>query len=95
MYATVRNYTGSPQGFADELVRRQDEVRSIIQGISGFRAYYLMRSAAGDVVSISVYDDQTGAEESTRQAADWVRTNLPDMGVSPPQVLSGEVVIQF
>jgi hypothetical protein len=28
-------------------------------------------------------------------AAEWVRTNLPDMGVDPPQVSSGEVGIQF
>jgi hypothetical protein len=41
-----------------------------------------------------VYDDQSGAEESTRQAADWMRENLPDFTASPPQVSVGEVVIQ-
>ncbi len=94
MYATVRSYAG-PQGFGDELVKRQDEVKSLIQGISGFRAYYLIRTDQGGVVTVSVYDDQAGAEESTRTAAEWVRTNLPDMGVDPPQVSSGEVGIQF
>jgi hypothetical protein len=87
MYATVRNYAG-PERFAEELVKRQDEVKGLIQGISGFRAYYMVRTDEGGAVSISVYDDQAGAEESTRQAADWVRTNLPDLGVSPPQVSS-------
>jgi heme-degrading monooxygenase HmoA len=94
MYATVRNYAG-PQGFGDELVKRQDEVKSLIQGISGFRAYYLIKTDQGGVVTVSVYDDQAGADESTRVAAEWVRTNLPDMGVDPPQVSSGEVGIQF
>jgi heme-degrading monooxygenase HmoA len=94
MYATVRSYAG-PQGFGDELVKRQDEVKSLIQGISGFRAYYLIKTDQGGVVTVSVYDDQAGAEESTRTAAEWVRTNLPDMGVDPPQVSSGEVGIQF
>ena len=94
MYATVRNYAG-PEGFADELVKRQDEVKGLIQGISGFQAYFLIKTTGGGAVSVSVYDDQAGAEESTRQAADWVRTNLPDLGVSPPQVSSGEVVIQL
>jgi heme-degrading monooxygenase HmoA len=94
MYATVRNYAG-PQEFGDELVKRQDEVKSLIQGISGFRAYYLIKTDQGGVVTVSVYDDQAGAEESTRTAAEWVRTNLPDMGVDPPQVSSGEVGIQF
>ena len=94
MYATVRNYAG-PQGFGDELVKREDEVKSLIQGISGFRAYYLIKTDQGGVVTVSVYDDQAGAEESTRTAAEWVRTNLPDMGVSPPEVSSGEVGIHF
>jgi heme-degrading monooxygenase HmoA len=94
MYATVRSYAG-PEGFGDELVKREDEVRSLLQGISGFRAYYLIKTDQGGVVTVSVYDDQAGAEESTRQAAEWVRTNLPDMEVNPPQVSSGEVGIQL
>ena len=94
MYATVRSYAG-PEGFGDELVKREDEVRSLLQAISGFRAYYLIKTDQGGVVTVSVYDDQAGAEESTRQAGEWVRTNLPDLGVNPPQVTSGEVGIQF
>jgi heme-degrading monooxygenase HmoA len=94
MYATVRNYAGPPE-FGDELVKREDEVKSLIQGISGFRAYYLIKTDQGGVVTVSVYDDQAGAEESTRTAAEWVRTNLPDMGVDPPQVSAGEVGIHF
>jgi heme-degrading monooxygenase HmoA len=94
MYATVRNYSG-PERFADELVNRQDEVRGLLQGISGFQAYYLVKTDQGGAVSVSVYDDQAGAEESTRQAGDWVQTNLSDLNVSAPEVSSGAVVIQF
>jgi heme-degrading monooxygenase HmoA len=94
MYATVRNYAG-PERFAEELAKRQDEVKSLLEGIAGFQAYYMVRTDEGGAVSVSVFDDQAGAEESTRQAADWVRTNLSDLGVSPPQVSSGEVVIHF
>ena len=94
MYATVRNYTGTA-GLADELVKREDDIRSIIQGISGFHSYYLIRTSDGYVVTVSVFDDQAGAEESTRAAADWMRANLPQFAGSPPQVLSGEVPIHF
>jgi hypothetical protein len=92
MYATVRNYAGT-EGMADALVEHEGDVKSLITGISGFRAYYLIKTSDG-AVSISVYDDQSGAEESTRQAADWMRENLPDFTASPPQVSVGEVVIR-
>ena len=46
-------------------------------------------------VSISVYDDQSGAEESNRAAAEWVRDNLSHLSVSPPQISAGEVVISI
>jgi hypothetical protein len=46
-------------------------------------------------VTINVFDDESGADESTRRAADWVRQNLSDLSVSPSQVTSGEVVLSF
>jgi hypothetical protein len=93
MYATVRTYTGNAD-IADALVENESEVRRLISAIDGFRAYYLVRTGDG-AVSVSVYDDQAGAEESTRQASDWVRTNLSDLSVAAPQVASGQVVIAF
>ena len=93
MYATVRSYTGTP-GLADALVKNEGEVRDLITGIDGFRAYYLVKTSDDEAVSISVYDDRSGTDESTRMAREWVQANLPDLAVSPPQVLAGEVVIQ-
>jgi hypothetical protein len=91
MYATVRTYSGSPE-LADALVRHGADVKRLISGIGGFRAYYLVRTTEG-AVSISVYDDEAGASESTSAAANWIRENLPDLVVSAPQVSSGEVVL--
>jgi heme-degrading monooxygenase HmoA len=91
MYATIRIYSGDP-GFADALVENQDAVRRIISEIDGFRAYYLLKTADG-TASVSVYEDEAGASESTRAAAAWIAENLPDTTVSAPQVISGETVI--
>jgi heme-degrading monooxygenase HmoA len=91
MYATVRNYPASPE-LADALVSNAADVKGLVSGIEGFKAYYLVRTADG-AVSISVYDNEAGASESTRAAADWIRENLPELGVSAPQVSAGEVVI--
>ena len=91
MYATVRTYSGGTE-LADALVSREADVKSLLSGIDGFRAYYLVRTADG-TVSVSVYDNEEGANESNSAAANWIRENLPDLGASAPQVSSGDVVI--
>ena len=69
-------------------------MRRLISGIDGFRAYYLVR-ADGATVSVNVFDDREGAEESNRIAAQWVRENLPDIEIAPPQIASGETALAF
>jgi len=91
MYASVRTYSGGSE-LADALVSHETDVKSLISGIDGFKAYYLVRTA-DSTVSISVYDDEAGAHESNSAAANWIRENLPDLGGSAPQVSAGEVVI--
>jgi heme-degrading monooxygenase HmoA len=91
MYATVRTYSAGPE-LADALVSNAAEVKSLISGIEGFKAYYLVRTADG-AVSISVYDNEAGANESTTGEANWIRENLPELGASAPQVSVGEVVL--
>jgi hypothetical protein len=91
MYATVRTYSANP-ALADALVKNEADVKSLISAIDGFRAYYLVHTGDG-AVSISIYDTEAGANESTGAAAAWIRENLPDVGGSAPQVSAGEVVI--
>ena len=91
MYATLRYYEGSA-GFADALAARADEVKAVVGGVQGFRSYYLIRT--GDsTVSVTVCDDQEGAEETNRAAADWIRENMPEAAANPPRITAGEVVL--
>jgi hypothetical protein len=94
MYATVRTYSNAA-ALVDALVARQDELDGVIGAIDGFRAYYAIRTPDGGAVTISVFDDQAGAEESTRAAAERVAANLPDLSLSPPQVTTGEVAVSL
>jgi heme-degrading monooxygenase HmoA len=93
MYATVRNYSGNTE-LADALVANAGAVESLISGIEGFKAYYLVRTADG-AASISVFESEAGAAESTSAAAAWIGENVPDLGGNPPQVSAGEVVLNF
>jgi hypothetical protein len=64
----------------------------IISTIPGFVALYLVDAGGGVMISTSVFQDQSGAEESNRRAADYVRQNLASLLPNPPQITAGEVV---
>jgi hypothetical protein len=91
VYATIRIYKDNPD-LADKLAARADEVKSVIGNIQGFRDYYLIRTEAG-AASVTVCDDENGAEETNRAAAAWIRENMPEASGNPPQILAGEVVL--
>lgn len=91
MYSAVRRYEGAID--PAEIARR---VRAgflpIISGIEGFVAYYVIDAGGGVIVSVSVFRDQAGAEQSSAAAADWVRENLAPLLPNPPQITAGNVV---
>lgn len=93
MYATIRFYQGDT-ALAGHLVDHQDSVRTLISGVTGFRSYHLVSGDAG-TTSITICDDQAGADESNRLAAGWLKENAPSSAITPPQVTAGDVVIQF
>jgi hypothetical protein len=93
MHAVIRHYKGNVQLF-DELARRTDEVEELIRGVPGFVSYSLVRTADGGF-SVSVYQDQSGTQESTRRAADWIKQNVPDVAGNPPEVIEGDAILQF
>lgn len=93
MYATVRRYA-SDGGLVDALLENEGEVRELLTGIEGFHSYYMVRTADGGAVSVSIYDSAAGAEASNAAAAGWVRENLPGFGAAP-ETTAGEVAVTF
>ena len=93
MYAVIRAYAGNSE-LADRLAEHEEDIRQVIGGINGFKAYYLLKLAEG-TSTISVFEDQTGADESSRAAAAWLAENLPDLNVAAPYVTAGEVSVTF
>ena len=72
MYAVIRAYNGNFD-LADTLAEHEEEIRQLIGGINGFRAYYLLKLAEG-TSTISVFDDQEGAvveERNVRNRTDF------------------------
>ena len=94
MYAVVRRYTNASQ-LSDALVQHLDEIRTILSGVPGFKAYHALRTEDGGLVTMTVCEDQAGTQESSRRAAEWVRQNLTGAAMAAPEITEGEAFLQF
>ena len=91
MYASVRRYE-TDLGSVDELMRRvEGGFVPIVSKAPGFIAYYALDAGDGVVASINIFEDQAGAEESDRRAADWVKENVASLLPNPPEATAGDV----
>jgi hypothetical protein len=91
MYAAVRRYEGVTDP-AEAGRRVKEGFTQLLREVPGFVAYYWVDAGDGVMVSTSVFQDQAGAEESVKRAADYVRSNMASLLPNPPQVTAGEVV---
>ncbi|MFE9865586.1 hypothetical protein ACFYPZ_23080 [Streptomyces sp. NPDC005506] len=91
MYAVVRRYEGVTD--PAEAGRQVNEgFLPLLRQVQGFVAYYWVDAGGGVMVSMSVFQDPAGAEESTERAGEFVRDRLVSLLPNPPQVTAGEVV---
>jgi len=93
MFASVRKYNGAP-ALSDELVKRQDEIKSVLRPVSGFHAYYLLKTNDG-AISMTVCESQAGADESNRVEATWLKDKLPTFATRSPEITTGALRIHF
>jgi hypothetical protein len=91
MYAVIRRYDG-----VTDMAEAGRQVREgfiqLLREVPGFVAYYWTDVGDGVMISTSIFQDQAGEEESTKRAADYVRTNMMSLLPNPPRVSAGEVV---
>lgn len=94
MYMAIRRYKAVPNSM-DEVVRQVTTgFVPIISGTPGYVGYYLIDTGNDTLVTTSIFQDQAGAEESTRRAADWVRANLAHLLAGPPDVSNGTIRVK-
>ena len=90
-YLAIRQYQLAPGHTMEELhAAVESGFMPIVKQVPSYREYFLVETGDG-VISISVFDDPAGAEESTARAADWVQQNLAGFFTGPPTVTTGSV----
>jgi hypothetical protein len=93
MYTVIRQYTGNS---LRELIKQNEaSLRKMMSDISGLRGYYMVEGSGG-LATITVCEDQAGAAESTKRAAEWVKDHIPSSAnLSKPQIFEGETILEI
>ena len=91
MYAAVRHYHFKPEDGdkIDKLV--QEGFVPLLKKAKGFVRYYWLDTGNGEGASLSVFEDKTGADESIRIAADFVKAEMSSLLTQKPEVIEGPV----
>jgi hypothetical protein len=93
-FFVLRRYQLKAGKSMDELVKLvNDGFVPIISKIPGFQDYFLVDAGAGAHMSVSLFADQSGAEASTKAAADWAAANVAPLLEGPAEVTDGWVRI--
>lgn len=95
MHIVIRNYHSETPELVAAAVARQESLKKTMGGIKGLIAYYIVDTGDGGLASVSVFEDQAGAEASIAVAAAWVREHMAQWASSPPQIIQGEVAINI
>jgi hypothetical protein len=59
----------------------------LFREIDGFRGYHMVKTGPASAVSITVYDDQAGAEASNELARNYIATNLTHCRSARPRCM--------
>jgi len=96
MYAAVRRYEACDKTRASEIVKKtQNSLLPRLSEMPGFSGYYLIDAGNGVFSSVSIFDTEAQADESTRVASSWAREDKLETALTnPPQITRGQVVVR-
>lgn len=91
MHSVIRKYQFDAKNSAeiDRLIR--DGFIPIVQKAHGFLGYYWLNTGNGQAASVGIFEDEAGAEESIRLAADFVQKNNLAALLGKPEIIKGQV----
>jgi hypothetical protein len=92
MFAAIRYYRTDPRSIESVVGRVKEGFVPLIRDIPGFVTYLALVAREDELVTVSVFEEQRGAQESNAKAEEWVRQNLSDL-LPSPEFAEGQVVV--
>jgi hypothetical protein len=92
-FASVRQYA-LRDGSVAALMHKVDEIfADRIERLDGFEAYHALDCGRGEIMSISLFRDQSRAEASDDLALQFVGEGLAEFDIERTEVIGGEVIV--
>ncbi len=91
LYTAVRKYSIMPVHFSEVMQRIVGEFLPIISDLPDYVAYYAVRVGTSEMLTISIFSSQVGAEELNPIALDWVQMNIARFVEGKPEITIGRV----
>ena len=93
MFTIIRRFRLT-RGSAVEVARRVREgFVPLLQGLPGFRGYYLLEGGPDVLISVRVFDSADEALASNEIAPTWMRENVLEFVKGMPEVMVGNVLV--
>ena len=93
--SVIRRYTGVDPAAIGEISRRAElDFLPRLSAVPGFVSYTLAVSDRHDLLTVSLFEEQAGTEESVRLAAEFIRQNLAALLPNPPELIRGRAAIR-
>lgn len=91
MYMMIRKYYIIPGTVGQWMQRVQEGLMPLVREVPGFIAYYDLEVRDDEVVSISIFETQAGAEASRQRATTWFLEQLAPLLQTFPEITAGQV----
>lgn len=90
-YGVIRRYQVDPKNVDQIVAEAKKGFLPIVTRLSGFASYGMLDAGKGVLVTISGFTTPSGAAESTKAAASYIKEHLAALVQKAPEVTSGEV----
>ncbi len=95
MYTSIRRYTLVEGVDVQSLIKHiNDMFIPALRATPGFKGYYVIDTGDGVVATVSVFENETGVDESNRLAARYVKDNVAELVHGAPQITQGYVLVR-
>ncbi len=91
LYTAIRKYSIMPAFLEEVMQRIVGDFLPIIRELPDYVIYYAVHGETNEVITISIFSTQVGAEESNPLALEWVQNNIARFMQGEPEVTTGRV----